>query len=186
MKIFSQIEVRASGILLTTVIALIHVGGIATAQTAAEFSCRTKAKEIAADTYKGCMTEQRQSQLEQIRKEYKEKLSELKSHYDKELKKMSGGKSTEPSESPTTDVVPNQKKLSRSTTRASGARSLPAKKGPVKSQSIDLSSPTTSGEVESNETVPTESPMAPQADNRLKTEQDGASGLEFVDLPSQE
>ena len=54
-----------------------------------EVMCRNKAKEIAADTYKGCMTENRQTQLEQIRKEYKEELSNLKNQYDKRLKKLS-------------------------------------------------------------------------------------------------
>lgn len=60
------------------------------AQGSLELSCRSKAKELAAETYKGCMTEGRQSQIENIRNEYKEKLSDLKSHYDKELKKISG------------------------------------------------------------------------------------------------
>ncbi len=55
-----------------------------------EVMCRGKAKEIAAETYKGCMTEYRQTQLEQIRKEYKEELSQLKNQYDKKLKKLTG------------------------------------------------------------------------------------------------
>lgn len=54
-----------------------------------ETSCRIKAKEIAAETYRGCVTDQKSSQIEQIKKEYAEKLNALKAHYDQELKKMS-------------------------------------------------------------------------------------------------
>lgn len=62
------------------------------AQNSFELMCRNKAKEVAAETYKDCVTENRQSQVEQIRKEYQEKLGQLKNHYDGELKKVSGGK----------------------------------------------------------------------------------------------
>ncbi|PIS11098.1 MAG: hypothetical protein COT73_05820 [Bdellovibrio sp. CG10_big_fil_rev_8_21_14_0_10_47_8] len=55
-----------------------------------ESSCRIKAKEIAADTYRNCVTLQKNSQIEQIKKEYQGKLMALKSHYESQLKKMSG------------------------------------------------------------------------------------------------
>lgn len=57
-----------------------------------ETSCRIKAKEIAAETYRGCVTEQKNGQIEQIKKEYAAKLQALKAHYEQELKKMNGGK----------------------------------------------------------------------------------------------
>jgi hypothetical protein len=57
-----------------------------------ETTCRIKAKEIAAETYRGCVTEQKNAQIEQIKKEYAAKLQALKSHYEQELKKMNGTK----------------------------------------------------------------------------------------------
>jgi len=56
-----------------------------------EFMCKSKAKEIAAETYKNCVTEIKQSQVKSLRKEYEEKLSHLKKHYEKELKKIAQG-----------------------------------------------------------------------------------------------
>lgn len=61
-------------------------------QSEFELSCRAKAKEIAADSYRGCMTEQRAAQIEQIKKDYQEKLNSLKVDYEKEIEKL-GGKS---------------------------------------------------------------------------------------------
>ncbi len=210
-----------SSALFATLAVTLNLSSFAQAQnsSSAEFQCRNKAKEIAAETYKGCMTDNRQAQLEQIRKEYKEKLSDLKSHYDKELKKMAGQNSAnslgspvpnsegdelsntaatsyttnstgqpakDPVETKTTYKQPKASKVNSPKRslgqRASGARnmpsSLPAKKTPVKSQVIDLSTP--SG------TQDTESIEATQSENRLKIEQDGANDIEVVELPYQE
>ena len=113
-----------------------------------EVMCRNKAKEIAAETYKGCMTENRQTQLEQIRKEYKEELSNLKNQYDKRLKKLSGGSQKND------DDVKEKDKESTSTfaptptielkrTKASAARSgrLPVRHVGTGTQVIDLTKP---------------------------------------------
>jgi Skp family chaperone for outer membrane proteins len=92
----------------------------ANAQSSFELMCRNQAKEIAADTYKNCVTEQRQNQIEGIRNEYQQKLSDLKSHYDGELKKLSPGSGK------TTSKTVKKQKASTSK-RASGARELPEK-----------------------------------------------------------
>ncbi|MBC7419360.1 MAG: hypothetical protein H7328_01410 [Bdellovibrio sp.] len=173
--------------LLTGVLVAVNLGSFAHAQnsSSSEFQCRSKAKEIAAETYKGCMTDQRQAQLEQIRKDYKEKLSELKSHYDKELKKLSNGKTSAAVSAPEASAksAPQEatielKKLPRSSTRASGARSLPTKKGPIKTQVIDLSTPAVTQDPETISAI--------QSENRLKIEQDEANNVEIVELPTQE
>ena len=62
------------------------------AETEIELTCRAKAKEIAVETYNGCVTDARQSRIQEIREEYKTKLAEMKNHYDTELKKIAGGK----------------------------------------------------------------------------------------------
>lgn len=67
------------------------------AQSGIELSCRSQAKEVAVQTYQSCVTTARQKRIGEIRKEYQEKLSELKSHYDGELKKVSGASSKDKS-----------------------------------------------------------------------------------------
>lgn len=57
-----------------------------------ETSCRSKAKEIAAETYRSCVSDQKNAQIEQIKKEYQAKLQALKAHYESEIKKMNGAK----------------------------------------------------------------------------------------------
>mgnify|MGYP000874321108 CR=1 FL=1 len=116
------------------------------AESSFELLCRNQAKEIAAETYKNCVTEQRQGQVEQIRKEYQQKLADLKSHYDGELKKVSSGKirSAAPKQKMSSDD--NIKTETKSVLkRSSGARELPEKKvstNTLKTEVIDFTSPT--------------------------------------------
>lgn len=152
------------------------------AQASYELSCRSKAKELAADTYKGCMTEQRQVQIEQIRKDYKEKLSHLKNHYDKELKKLSGGNSPRASVAASNDSVQTSEITLRKNDsgkarqRSSGAR-LPSKKNVVASpQVIDLSQPIDSQINTQDEPV--------QSQSRIRSSDDNE--VEVVDLGTQE
>lgn len=164
------------------------------AQASYELSCRNKAKEIAADTYKGCMTEQRQAQIEQIRKDYKEKLSNLKNHYDKELKKLSGGShvAAAKEKDSSSEMMPEitlkkSSDSSKTKQRASGAR-LPQKKANttadkssdksagVATQVIDLASPIDSQINTNDEPV--------QSQSRIKSSDDNE--VEVVELPTQE
>ncbi len=113
----------------------------AKAQSSFELTCRNQAKEIASETYKNCVTTQRQGQVEEIRKEYQQKLSDLKSHYDGELKKVSSGQNH--ASSPKLTVASEiRKDKSGIMKRASGARELPEKKissNSVKTETIDFS-----------------------------------------------
>lgn len=174
-----NISVRAVAIVLT-----VNVFACLTAfaQSSYELSCRNKAKEIAAETYKNCVTEQRQSQIEQIRKDYKEKMAELKNHYDSELKKMSSGSAgTNSTSNKATLQKSTQNKGASKSMRASGARSLPKKT--VKTEVIDL----TTDSAESSqafEQVSDES--AVQSHNRMNTPSETAQDLEIVELPAQE
>ncbi|MFN3453925.1 MAG: hypothetical protein ACK41T_03120 [Pseudobdellovibrio sp.] len=61
------------------------------ANNSTDLMCRNKAKEIAAETYKNCVTDVRQTQVKSLRKDYEEKLNALKNYYDQELKKISRG-----------------------------------------------------------------------------------------------
>ena len=73
------------------VLGLLMVFGVkAFGQTSQELTCKAQAKEVALQTYQGCVTEARKEQMDTLRKEYSAKLSELKEHYNKELKKAAG------------------------------------------------------------------------------------------------
>ncbi|MES3038644.1 MAG: hypothetical protein V4736_12125 [Bdellovibrionota bacterium] len=61
-----------------------------------DVACRIKAKEVAVQMYQSCVTESRNKRIDEIRKEYQEKLAGLKNHYDRELKKMGGASTAEP------------------------------------------------------------------------------------------
>lgn len=53
-----------------------------------ENSCRAKAKEVAAESYKGCMTEIKSAQIEKLKNDYQKDLKALKNKYENEIKKM--------------------------------------------------------------------------------------------------
>lgn len=136
------------------------------AQSSAEVTCRNRAKEIAAETYQSCVTQAKQGQIEQIRKEYQQRLNDLKSHYDKELKKVSGKtKKSDTAATTTAEAIQssdaqltaselnvNEKPTYngpsikiRPKKRVSGARELPEKTAmvrsePIKSENIDMTS----------------------------------------------
>jgi hypothetical protein len=74
------------------VLTLFAVNAHAQQQSSMELTCRAKAKEVAAETYSNCVTEARNTQIDQIRKDYQKQLTDLKAKYDRELKKI-GGKS---------------------------------------------------------------------------------------------
>jgi hypothetical protein len=76
---------------------IIHIIGLilvfkvkAFGQTSYELQCKSQAKEVALQTYQTCVTENRQQQIDSLRKEYQAKLNELKEHYNRELKKAAG------------------------------------------------------------------------------------------------
>lgn len=96
-----------------------------------ESSCRVKAKEIAAETYRTCVTDQKNAQIEQIKKEYAAKLQALKAHYEQELKKMNGGKSK--ADASDLDSANSEKKSNDSAATVAPAASTAAKAAPKKS-----------------------------------------------------
>lgn len=105
-----------------------------------EVSCRAKAKEVAAETYRTCITENKQAHLQKIRSEYQQKLSELKNHYDGELKKLKSGTTSSAAAGATSaPLVANPEKNNKVKTRKSGARSaaLPDKTIPTQRGSIN-------------------------------------------------
>lgn len=91
-------------------------------QTSYELQCKAQAKEVALQTYQTCITENRQAQIESVRKEYQQKLNELKNHYNKELQKAGGKEIKESHPSEETDGATIN-------LRASGKKSAKIRKG---------------------------------------------------------
>lgn len=59
-----------------------------------ELLCRIKAKEAAAESYRGCVTNSRAQHIDQLKKEYQDKLRAMKNEYESELKRLAPTKST--------------------------------------------------------------------------------------------
>ena len=55
-----------------------------------ETSCRMKAKEVASETYRGCITENKTARIEKIRDEYQEEVRALKEKFEGKIGKLSG------------------------------------------------------------------------------------------------
>ena len=60
------------------------------ADSSYELTCRAKAKEIAAETYRSCVTEYKSSEIEHLRKNYQNKLKAMKNEYEQEIEKLGG------------------------------------------------------------------------------------------------
>ena len=69
----------------------ISQSSMAASGTSFELMCRNKAKEIAAETYNNCVTENKQSQLKEVLKDYEEELAAVKKRFEAKLKKISKG-----------------------------------------------------------------------------------------------
>ncbi|GIL17423.1 MAG: hypothetical protein BroJett040_11740 [Oligoflexia bacterium] len=82
-----------------------------------EVTCRMKAKEIAAETYRTCVTDNKTAEIERIKADYQERLKALKVDYEKEIQRL-GGKI--PSKAKKEDGV--------KTATAKSAKSMPVKK----------------------------------------------------------
>lgn len=71
-----------------------------------ELICRSKAKEIAAETYRGCVVDARTTQIDQLRKDYQDRLRSMKQDYERQLKQLGSGKSAKASE--TSNALPKK------------------------------------------------------------------------------
>jgi len=141
---------------ISIVVLVVVASQIAAAQNSSiELSCRSKAKEVANETYKTCVTESKQAQLEKIRTDYQTKLKELKDYYDAELRKVSG----KPLVNKASSVDVKKQSVKKSTTPAPVARApistLPAKE--------NISSAPTPMAIGTPQSLPEVTPVAPEA-----------------------
>jgi hypothetical protein len=92
--------------------------------TEIEASCRVKAKEIAAETYRACVTDQKNTQIEEIKKEYQNKLQALKAHYEAELSKLAPAQS----KAAVSETVVHRESKAKTSGKANKAKSSQASK----------------------------------------------------------
>ncbi|MBV2169543.1 MAG: hypothetical protein KUL82_12630 [Bdellovibrio sp.] len=139
-------------------------------QTSAELTCRAQAKEIAVQTYSTCITEARNNQVEEIRKNYQKELSDLKAKYDKELKKMGGGKKAK-------TTAPTVREVQAPRPVKGIAKELPGK-SPVSAEAAPIQSVSSGTKVvvavDSNE-----------ASHQLEKEAADADQVEIIDMPTE-
>jgi hypothetical protein len=64
------------------------------AESSFELSCRAKAKEVAADTYRTCVVESRGVEIDKLKKDYQERLRSLKEDYEKDIDKLGAKQKT--------------------------------------------------------------------------------------------
>jgi len=156
------------------------------AQSSFELTCRSKAKEIAAQTYSGCVTDARNTQIEQIRKDYQKQLTDLKAKYDRELKKV-GGKSTNgaPAATAAQPAAINNIKPSTATSASTGstpkatkgiAKSLPTRK------EVKAAAPAVQ-EIQEDKTVVTPDSTTPGVEDE-PTQNDAKSDLKIDLVPA--
>lgn len=88
-----------------------------------ELVCKAKAQEIAQMTYSTCVNQAKTQELNKIKSEYKDKLSQLKNYYEKRITNLSSDQNSKntPSNKPVIKVD-KQKKLNQVQQRQSGAR----------------------------------------------------------------
>ena len=99
-----------------------------------EVMCRNKAKEVALSAYQGCVTEEKTTRLNDIKKRYKDRMAEVKSQFQKELDEMNSKKSASAAAKPESASKAISKDLSSSKPDkpVKGlAKTLPSKKGAI-------------------------------------------------------
>lgn len=112
-----------------------------------EASCKIKAKEAAALAFRSCMTDGKNSLLEQARKEYQEQLSQVRISYEKELERMS--KEKKEKEGDSSKLVPKSKAKSilvKAPAKASKPLAYTKKGLPVKAVKSVLTEMKTTGD----------------------------------------
>ncbi|AZZ36681.1 hypothetical protein CIK05_07730 [Bdellovibrio sp. qaytius] len=164
-------SVFALAILSISISSMAAVGG-----GSFELMCRSRAKEIATETYKNCVTENKQTQIKEVRKEYEQELAAVKNRFENKLKKISKGESAK-SEAPT-QAAPIQSVAPQSSDdNIPVQNNKPSNAGYIKRSSGARELPTNSG---LRESMPKDQPK-----NDLSNNTD-ASSVEIVEIPAEQ
>lgn len=158
---------------LKTVILLgilsISNSSMAATSTSFELMCRNKAKEVAAETYNNCVTENKQSQLKEVRSEYEQELAAVKKRFEAKLKKISKG---EIAKAPTSQAASSDDNIEKQNNK-------PSNEGYIKRSSGAREIPTNS-DSQSGANM-----LKDQPKNDLSNNTD-ASSIEIVEIPAEQ
>ena len=91
---------------------------MAKAASSYELSCRAQAKDLAAESYRNCVTENKTAEIEKLRKSYQDRLRSLKDDYEKEVEQL-GGKKSIPKKSEGNIVISKNIKLPKKSQNSS-------------------------------------------------------------------
>ncbi len=155
----------------------------ALAQGSSELTCRAQAKEVAAQAYSSCITDARNSQIDEIRKNYQKELADIKNKYDQELKKLGAGIPPQASNQaakraqPQASIKTSNKKV-RPLKEKALARKLPSKSGPAQ-EALPVQS------AQNENLVVAVRPESP-SDVGLENEAAAADQIEIVEMPADE
>jgi hypothetical protein len=146
----------------------------------AEVMCRAQAKEMALQTYNGCITTARNNQIEQIRADYKKEMAELKGKYDKELKKLSAGsaagkKAAKNKANPVTVKEVSAAKLPKKTTKGI-ATQLPGRNEAIEAPPVQHIN-------EGTAVVATAPEAEHSSDSAIEAEAAQAEQIEMIEMP---
>ena len=97
------------------------------AESSGDLQCRSKAKEVALQTYQGCVSE-KTTRLKDLKQRYKERMAELKAEFQTQLDEING-KSTAPKAA----VKPATKSEAQSQTKT-GAKTAALKRASLKAE----------------------------------------------------
>jgi len=160
------------------VLTLVAVSAQAQQQSSMELTCRARAKEIAAQTYSSCVTDARNTQIDQIRKDYQKQLTDLKAKYDRELKKI-GGKGLTPAPATKPSPVVSNVSTGAAPKPTKGiAKTLPTRK------EMKPAAPVTSENIE-EKTVNTQEPAGTVIENQpTQNDANGDVKIELVPAPA--
>lgn len=142
-------------------------------QSSAEVMCRAQAKESAVQTYSNCITQARNTKVEEIRKSYQKELTQLKAKYDQELKQLGASKKTKKSLATTPVTAPTPVK--------GIAKELPSKVPVEATDTLPIQNVSNGDKVISKASeLPSEAPG-----DLLEKEAEEAGKTELIELPIQ-
>jgi hypothetical protein len=150
---------------------------MAASGTSFELMCRNKAKEIAAETYNNCVTENKQSQLKEVRSDYEQELAAVKKRFEAKLKKISKGElAKNPAQQSSVVLVPS---AASSDDYIEKQNNKPSNEGYIKRSSGARELPMNS-ETQTGASMPKDQPK-----NDLSNNTD-ASSIEIVEIPAEQ
>lgn len=150
MKYNKAFSLTLISLLNFTFFSSVHLQAASTQSS--ELMCKNKAKEIAAELYKNCITDVENQKIS-LRKEYANKLAELKKVYEDKMNNVSSQSSISTEKGKTTAGKSVNSSINSEgyIQRSSGARELPTSPKQLKKSTSEPQTPETQPETQDNQ-----------------------------------